>query len=224
VSDALLEDELLDLDYGDDEAPDPNADAPLIDAPRYQRTEASPYHEDLPVMWAAVRAGRKTKAKIDPGGSSRVVHSSPGYSADPPPAMVRLVKRLEAHGWQWRMLETRVRVEDLLYVGRTEDHDPGDVRTPEHTRRHWFLQAVLVSGETRVAWFKAAWERVGDGGNKFDAAFTWDAVTGSAFEPGATGFDEWVSIFAPKPPTKARKAKPAPEPAAEEGFWIAREM
>lgn len=216
--------EELDLDY-DDEAPDPNADAPLIDAPRYQRTEVSPYHEDLPEMWDTLRAFRASKQrKVDAGGRSRVIKSTRDYSADIPPAAARLIKRLQAAGWAVRMLETKVRVDPLFYVGTSDDHDVGDVRTPGYDRKHWFVQAVLEQRGTRIAWFKASWERRGDGGNKFDCAMTWDIATGHGFEPGATGFDEWVSVFAPKPPPKARKAKPAPELVTEEGFWVAREM
>lgn len=216
-------DEELDLDY-DDEAPDPNADAPLIDAPRYTRTEVAPYHEDLPVMWDAVRAFRASKnRKVDAGGQSRVVRTDKEYIGDPPPAAARLYARLQAAGWRVRMIATTVRVEELRYVGTTAEHDAGDVRTPMFQRRHWFLQGVLMRGDTRIAWFKADWSKVDGGGNKFGSAATWDIATGHGFEPGATGFDDWVSIFAPKPEPKRKKA-PAPEPATTEGFWVAREM
>jgi hypothetical protein len=156
-------------------------------------------------MWAAVRAGRRSKARLDPGGASRIIRWDKEYIGDPPPAVARLITRLQAGGWAVRMIATTVRTEDLLYVGQSDDHDPGDVRTPAYDSRHFFLQGVLVRQDVRIAWFKATWERRGAGGNAFGHAQTWDVAYGRDWEPGATGFESWISVFTPKPPPKTKR-------------------
>lgn len=210
-----------DLDYAD-QAPDPNADTALLEAPRYVRTEVAPYAsppEQMAAMWATARELRAAKsAKVDVGGRSRVTARSSDDVGEVPRNAGSLGTRLEKAGWQLRMQQSRVRVEDLRYAGSTDEHDAGDVRTPGHERQYVGMQAVLERDGVRIAHFWATWERRQVGakpGWKFLDAHTWDVALGSVFEPSATAFDEWVSVFAPKPESKR---KPKAEP--EQGVWI----
>lgn len=199
----------LDLDYGllgvDDE------DEVLIEAPRYVRTEVAPYASPLgqmDAMWDTLRAFRESKhRKIEAGGG--IVER--GLPAPPAPRGPKaLAARLEGAGFAVRSVAIGVRLADLLFMGSTDEHDAGDVRTPGHVRYRWDVQAVLCRKGVTIAWCWATWERREVGpkpGNKFVDAATWDIVslrdpegpgTGRGYEVMAGDFDDWVSVFAPK--------------------------
>jgi hypothetical protein len=193
--------EALFLDFNDDPT-DPNAEAREIDAPRYVRTERAPYASDpeqMRPMWEAARESRDAKeVEIDPGGEVLRIEEN---DLPTPPKPKALVARLEAAGWQTAARAGRVTVGARRYMGRSETHEPGDVRTPEHHVHWWAIRAVLFTKGERIAWLWATWERndsLSKPANKFESALVWDLVNGRGYEPTATGFEEWVSIFAPK--------------------------
>lgn len=205
----LLQEPELDLDYGGlgvDET-----DELLIEAPRYVRSEVAPYASppgEMDAMWDTLRAFRARKLeKVDVGG--RILET--GLPALPMAAAPkRLIARLEGAGFTVRSATSCSRVEALRFAGSTDKHDAGDVRTPEHLRHYFNVQAYLERKGLRLAYLWATWERREVGpkpSNTFSDAITWDIVTardpdgdgtGRGFETTAGGFEEWVSIFAPK--------------------------
>lgn len=209
MSTPILAEPELDLDYGGlgvDET-----DEQLVEAPRYVRTEVAPYASppgQMDAMWDTLRAFRAAKhKKVDVGG--RILET--GLPTLPfPGAPKRLIARLEGAGFAVRSAATCSRVEALRYAGSTDKHDAGDVRTPEHLRHYWNVQAVLVRKGIKIAYLWATWERREVGPkptNAFLDAATWDIVTlkdpeglgtGRGYETTAGGFEGWVSIFAPK--------------------------
>lgn len=215
----------LDLDYGD-EPLDPNADAPEVAAVIDFSKRTKPKHpsgDDWAAYFRELRMARMARGAFDAGGQTRVVKATRDYAANIPPAAARLVQRVDARGWEVRMQQTFVRVEDLLYVGTTDDHNQGDLRTPQHERVYWGVQAVLEAPAGRAAAFWATWVRADvpgrKPGNKLESAVYWDPISGVLPALNAGDFEEWLSAFAPKPEPK-RKPKVVPLVEAE-GVWIA---
>lgn len=199
--------------WDDDEAPDPNGDAPEV-AHRLVRTEREPSAASVALgrLLREARIARETAAAFDAGGDATVIlPSSPVADSDLPPAARRIMQRCRAAMWDVEAQQTRVAVTDLLYVGETEAHNRGDVRTPAHEVMYFGVQGVLELPAGVVAAFWATWARKATpgekpGGNAFESAITWDPLEGRIPSASATDFDEWLAIFAPKPEPKARRS------------------
>lgn len=195
-------DDGLDLDYGELGA-DPNGDAVIIEATRYERTGPPP-HAVPGYDWAAyfrgIREAREAEGTFDPGGARTVIETHYDSAPTLPSAPARLLLKLTEGGWQVRVQESRVLVDALLYVGNTDSHAKGDLRAFEHEEAYWALQGVLEASGERVATFWATWTRnegASKPGNKFESAVTWDAALGVQPNSRVGDFTEWLEILTP---------------------------
>lgn len=195
-----MSDDLLDLEYEHDELPDPNADAP--EAPVDFRIRSTPKHPSDSTWlleYAKRRNAGRTEGPFDAGGTITVL--SRELSADGcPPAMRRLIDGL-ADEWVIRCSQSRTVVSDLLYVGNTDEHSQGDVRTPAHEMAYWSVQAVLVAPAGVSARFWATWARKGAAGPKpsgnFQDVAGWDPVQHEWYSKRAGELVSWLEVFAP---------------------------
>jgi hypothetical protein len=192
-----LVDEDLDLDYGG-LGVDPNADTKLLEAQRYRRTERVPNAGASWDMAGYLAELKRDAVPFDAGGRRTVIETHYDGAPTLPSKPAQLVKQLAGTAWTVRLQETRVHVGDLLYVGNTDDHSKGDLRTPEHEEVYWAVQGMLRAGDARVAAFWATWTR-NEGatkpGNKFESAVTWDAALGTQPTDRAGDFASWLEIL-----------------------------
>lgn len=131
---------------------------------------------------------------------------------DAPRAAKALYTRLAAKGWDMTVYHAVTLHQPELYAGSTDTHAAGEVKTPRHVQDHWALGGYRWHEGSSVARLLATWDKRRIEGKPvlLDCAHTWDVATGLWWVKTATELEEWVSMFAPKPPPK-RKAQPAPE-------------
>lgn len=133
-----------------------------------------------------------------------------------------LYLRLAAHGWEPELLHAASLRRATYYVGASEGHNMGDLKKAAHSVDHFALRARLDRQGQRVARALATWakERPAEGKKTnvlFDDGHSWDLVGGMEFHRTATSFDEWISVFAPKPEPK-RRAQPTSPASVDDGL------
>lgn len=206
--------------WDEDETLDPEAERPEASVPSFA-VRSTPKHVDpndpdgakFLAILLRLKAERAARGTFDAGGKATVVlPSSPVADSDLPGAARAVMVRCRKAMWDVEAQQTRTSVSPLLFVGQTEKHNTGDLRTPAHEMVYFGIQGVLETPAGVAAAFWATWARKEvpgqkPGGNLFESAITWDPVEGRIPSAGATDFDEWLAIFAPKPKPQARRAK-----------------
>jgi hypothetical protein len=204
--------------WDDDETLDPAADAPEVvrsfaeRSVPFSRDPTDPDGSGLRALLRGRRAAREAAGAFDAGGHPTVlIPSSPAADSDLPNAARAVLARCRKALWDVEAQTTRVAVSTLVYVGTTEGHNQGDVRTPAHEVVYFGIQGVLELPAGIAAAFWATWARKEipgkKAGNAFESAVYWDPVNGRLPALGATEFDEWLAIFAPR--LEKRKARDA---------------
>lgn len=145
---------------------------------------------------------------------------------DAPQSARGLYLRLSSHQWEVELLHAATLHKVTHYAASSDTNAMGDVKKPAHVVDHFALRATLDKQGHKVARALAIWkkERPAEG-RKTTAAFvdahSWDMVQGDLeFHRKATGFEEWISVFAPKPKKKTKE--PEPDALAAElagGVW-----
>lgn len=145
-----------------------------------------------------------------------------------------LYKRLIARSWTVDILHAATLHRPVLAASNGKIHQKGEVRKPRHVVDHWAMRAMLWKDGSSVARALLTWDRErvtfeqeAAGAKSKPVAFAdahiWDIVTGLDFVRTATELEEWIGVFAPKPPPKV-KAQPKPEASSldaeiESGVW-----
>lgn len=92
-----------------------------------------------------------------PGGGVTVLEQGSVPLDAASPAILRLARRFVDAGWPHVHLHwSRVWVEDEVYVGATDTHGAGDLKTPAHEDVHWWLHAgfPVLGMLARVHWME----------------------------------------------------------------------
>jgi hypothetical protein len=204
--------------WDEDESLDVESDEPEVAVSFHERSKprtvdhTDPDGSKFAAKLRAMRREREAAGKFDAGGHATVIERGHEVAdADLPPAVRRVVQRCRAAAWDVEAQRAATEVAPLLYVGTTEKHNRGDVRTPAHVSVYFGVQGVLDVGNGIVAEFWATWVRdefPGEtAGNTFQSAVYWDPVNGRLPAIGATDFEEWLAIFAPKPEPKPKRKR-----------------
>lgn len=160
-------------------------------------------------------------------------------AAKAPGAAGTLARRLIAQGWTVEAVRKLEQVHPVLYVndskeGAAEQYRAGDTRFPGYRLEWVWMRAARRNAEGRIALaFLATWGVRENAGQKFRGAETFDPILGREWrktslkprpprdwevEEGVDppiGFDQWLALVAPKPPTKKRKKPEEPNPPTE---------
>lgn len=191
-----------DLDWGEEFA-EPLADQGEVKLVDYSVRSTPKYRDPDPGWWERWRERRlaaEAGGPFDAGGETYVLESGTCEPGELPAAAKRLAKSLPEQGWDVRCQRTLVEVAPLLYVGDTEKHSKGDLRTPDHERTYWGVQGRLSRPAGVVAWFWATWLRAEipgrKAGNVFESVVAWDAATGRWPSAKAGDLTDWLAILA----------------------------